>query len=149
MPNSLIRLFEDVLALSGVEPALEVLNRGLPHRYTAIFRLDHDTLVNLYLFDKQGQLRPEALERVPLVDSFCQLVLKQGFLKSDNSVIDPRLDFSPFQGMVVSYHGVPIENNAGGLYGTLCHFDMVERQISDEDFDSLQRAARQLPRYMK
>ncbi|RYX92899.1 MAG: guanylate cyclase [Comamonadaceae bacterium] len=147
--SATISEFQSFLEASGVDAALQALNSGVRHRYTAIFRLDEKTLVNLYLFDKHGEVTPPALERVPLADSFCQLVLRDGLFKSENSTNDRRLDFSPYQTAVMSYHGVPIENNHGELYGTLCHFDLVEQSISDADFTVLQKAASLLPPYLR
>ena len=141
--------FESTLQAGGVNAALQALNLGVRHRYTAIFRLDDTTLVNLYLFDKLGEVTPPALERVPLADSFCQLVLRDGFFKSENSTNDRRLDFSPYQTAVMSYHGVPIENHHGELFGTLCHFDLVEQSITDAEFTDLQKAASLLPPYLR
>ena len=126
----------------GVSAALSVLNAGVPHRYSAIFKLDGPLLRNTHMFDKLGQLRPEGLETVVLAESFCQVVLRDGFLLVDHSGRERQLDGSPYQNVVVAYHGVPILDNAGELSGTLCHFDMVEQSLSDPEFACLQEAAR-------
>ena len=126
----------------GVLGGLTVLNQGVAHRYSGIFRLDGELLRNTHMFDKQGELRPESLETVVLSDSFCQVVLRDGFLMVEHSGRDERLATSPYQNVVVAYHGVPILDNAGELSGTLCHFDMVEQSISDAEFACLQETAR-------
>ncbi|MDB5848931.1 MAG: hypothetical protein JWP29_2683, partial [Rhodoferax sp.] len=132
----------EALQTGGLPSGLAALNQGVPHRYSGIFRLEGELLLNTHMFDKQGQLRPEGLEKVVLADSFCQVVLRDGFLLVDHSGRDERLAGSPYQNVVVAYHGVPILDNAGELTGTLCHFDMVEQGISDEEFACLQEAAR-------
>lgn len=130
------------LHTGGVAGGLRELNLGVPHRYSGIFKLDGALLQNTHMFDKQGLPRPDGLETVVLADSFCQVVLRDGFLLTDNSGDEPRLSSSPYQNVVVAYHGVPILDNAGELSGTLCHFDMVEQSISDSEFACLQEAAR-------
>lgn len=130
------------LLASGVFAGLQALNAGVPHRYSGIFKLDGDFLRNTHIFDKLGEATPEGLETVVLKDSFCQIVLRDGFFLTSNTGKDHRLDYSPYQNIVLSYHGVPILGNSGELFGTLCHFDMAEQQISDEEFMCLQEAGR-------
>ena len=132
----------EALQQGGVLGGLTALNQGVPHRYSGIFKLDGELLRNTHMFDKQGQLRPESLETVVLSESFCQVVLRDGFLLVEHSGRDDRLATSPYQNVVVAYHGVPILDNAGELSGTLCHFDLVEQSLSDEEFVCLQEAAR-------
>ncbi|APW38701.1 hypothetical protein RD110_17065 [Rhodoferax koreense] len=140
--RSRIDSVREALRTGGIENGLRELNLGVPHRYSGIFRLDGDLLQNTHMVDKQGLPRPDGLETVVLSDSFCQIVLRDGFLLADHSGRDPRLAASPYQNIVVAYHGVPILDNAGELSGTLCHFDMVEQSISDAEFACLQEAAR-------
>jgi GAF domain-containing protein len=132
----------------GVDAGLRAMNSGVAHRYSGIFALDGELLRNTHMFDKLGEVRPEALEVVVLKDSFCQIVLREGFFLTDNTQQDRRLDYSPFQGVVMSYHGVPLLNDRGDLHGTLCHFDLVEQAISDEELACLQFTARLLPSYL-
>ena len=55
--------FQEILKLDG--PAgLPYLNARVPHRYTGIYQLEDGVLHNRYLFDKQGQVLPEALAAV-------------------------------------------------------------------------------------
>ena len=140
--------FVEALQTSGVTEALGILNRRVPHRYTAIYEICGSTLKNLFLHDKVGEVRPDFLLAVPLRDSFCQFVLKEGLFLSDDSTHDRRLDGHPYQGVMVSYHGVPLIGNTGELIGTLCHFDVQARGLSEAEFDLLQKAARVLPGYV-
>ncbi|KQP49876.1 hypothetical protein [Pseudorhodoferax sp. Leaf274] len=132
----------------GVDEGLRAMNAGVAHRYSGIFALDGELLRNTHMFDKLGEVRPEALEVVVLKDSFCQIVLREGYFLTDNTRQDRRLDYSPFQGVVMAYHGVPLLNDRGDLHGTLCHFDLVEQAISDEELACLQFTARLLPAYL-
>ncbi len=139
---SRINAIQEALRTGGMMAGLRELNQGVPHRYSGIFKLDGDLLQNTHMFDKQGLPRPDGLQTVVLADSFCQIVLRDGYLLADHSGREPRLDASPYQNVVVAYHGVPILDNGGELAGTLCHFDMVEQGISDAEFACLQMAAR-------
>lgn len=137
------------LVARGVDAAIAELNAGVPHRYTGIFKLDGELLRNTHIFDKLGEARPEGLETVVLKESFCQIVMRDGYFLTDNTAQDDRLNYSPFKGVVMSYHGVPLLNNAAQLGGTLCHFDLVEQSISDAEFLCLQEAAKLFPAFLR
>lgn len=138
----------EVLRKHGVQEALRHLNAGVPHRYTAVFVLDGDLLRNLYMVDKLGEARPEQLAVVPLGSSFCQFVLRDGRLCTEDSRDERLLDGSPYQGMVIAYHGVPLTHGDGRLAGTLCHFDLVRQSLSEAQFERLQQAARLLSEHV-
>lgn len=130
------------LQREGLAGGLRFLNARVPHRYTAAYRVQQDTLVNLDLVDKAGELRPEFLASVPFGDSFCQFVLRDGGFRTECTAQDGRLDGHRYQGVLGAYHGVPLVDDRGELFGTLCHFDTAERTLSDEEFAFLQKAAR-------
>jgi GAF domain-containing protein len=140
--------FREVCEASGLAFALEEFNGRVPHRYTAVYRLEGALLRNVQLVDKAHEARPEFLEVVPIDVSFCQFVLKDGFFLTSNSAGDDRLNGHPYKGVMVAYHGVPIPNADGGLFGTLCHFDVHERSLSDVEFGNLREIARVLPAYL-
>jgi len=50
----------------------------VPHRYTVVYQLDQETLRNVELVDKAGEITPDFLAEVPGGDSFCQFVLRDG-----------------------------------------------------------------------
>lgn len=127
---------------------LDFLNARVNHRFTGVYRLEEGKFHNVYLHDKLGEATPEFLQVVPLQDSFCQFVLRDGFFCTFNTSLDARLDGHKYQGILNTYCGVPLLNNQGELYGTLCHFDEHACPLSDEEFVFLQRAAAVLPRYL-
>jgi len=141
-------LFSTALTGQGAASALAYLNAGVPHRYSALYRVGDGILRNLLLHDKLGEMRPEFLAAVPFESSFCQFVLRDGSFRTDDSGTDARLDGHPYQGVMVSYHGVPLIGNSGELIGTLCHFDVAQHGISDEEFALLQRAGCAFPPYL-
>lgn len=147
--NRSIQAFTSTLQARGPQASLAYLNAGVPHRYTAVYRIEGDLLRNILLEDKLGEIRTDFLEVVPLATSFCQFVLRDGIFKTDDTNLDARLDGNPHQGVVLCYHGVPMTSSEGELSGTLCHFDLVPREIEDGEFDLLMRAGRVLPDFVK
>ena len=140
--------FHDVLGRDGVNAALAVLNEGIPHRYTGIFELVGEDLLCRNVYDKLGEPRSHDLDVVKFTDSFCQIAMREGEYRTDNTAMDRRVDGSPYQGVVMSYQGVPLIGHTLELQGTLCHFDVVEQSLSDEEFACLIEAARLLPSYV-
>ncbi|RYY91242.1 MAG: hypothetical protein EOO24_31850 [Comamonadaceae bacterium] len=138
--------FRAVLEQQGLQQALAVLNRDVPHRYSAVYRLTGALLRNHLLFDKQGEISPDFLKVVPFDSSFCQFVFREGVFNTDDSSLDNRLADHPYQGVVISYTGVPIVDTLGGgeIVGSLCHFDLVRHTLDDDAFEILQRASRLL-----
>lgn len=141
--------FTSTLKARGAQASLKYLNAGVPHRYTAVHRIEGDMLRNVLLEDKLGEIRTDLLEVVPLATSFCQFVLKDGIFRTDDTTLDARLDGNPHQGVVLCYHGVPMLSSINDFSGTLCHFDVVPHEIEDIEFDLLMRAGSVLPDFRK
>ena len=140
--------FQSELKRNGLASALGLLNQPVNHRYTGVYQLRDGNLCNVELYDKEGEVKPEFLMEVPLHDSFCQFVLRDGVFRTSDTGKDDRLDGHKYQGVLLSYHGVPVLDNQGELFGTLCHFDALQRDLSDEDFELLQHAARLIAPYV-
>jgi len=141
MTSERLQLLRSTLLDAGIDGCLKLLNQPVEHRYTAVYRLRDATLTNVGLHDKQGEVKPEYLAQVPLENSFCQFVLRDGVFMTDDSSLEQRLEGHPYKGVMMAYHGVPVRDQQGALYGTLCHFDLVQRKLSDQDFELLQQAA--------
>ena len=140
-PSAEVQAFIARCRSNGLTSALEVLNTGVQHRYTALYRLDHLVLKNIELIDKAKEAKSEMLSAVPLTDSFCQFVLRDGaFLTSDSSR-EQVLDGHPYQGVMMAYHGVPVVDAQGELFGSLCHFDFEKRPLSDTQYAHLSGVA--------
>lgn len=143
-----LRGYAQVLQAHG--PAgLDFLNARVEHRFTCVFRLDAGTLYNVYLHDKLGTIVPEYLRAVPLGESFCQFVLREGMFCAAHTAQDARLDGHKYQGVMGAYYGVPLLDNAGDLYGTLCHLDPQGLELPQTEFALLQKAAQVLPKYLR
>jgi len=132
---------EKELAQKGLAGALGVLNRRVPHRFTAVYRLVGHALHNIATIDKHLHLDPLDLKVVPLQDSFCQFVLRDGLFLTRDSGTDPRLSGHPYSGIVGCYAGVRIRDREGQMAGTLCHFDLDSFDLTDDEYLLLDRAA--------
>ena len=132
----------------GIAGGLAALNARVPHRYTALYQLDDGILRNIELFDKDGEMRPDYLAAVPINDSFCQFVLRDGEFQTCDSAQDDRLNGHPYKGAMAAYHGVPVVAGSGELFGSLCHFDTQVQTISDEEFSILEAAAKIISPYL-
>lgn len=140
---------DSALKTGGLAEGLRFLNGRVEHRFTAIYRLDQLVLRNVQLVDKAPDgFDASALEELPLGDSFCQFVLRDGQFKTSQTSAMGELDGHPYQGVLESYVGLPIMKTATDMFGTLCHFDFGRQPISDEEFALLQKVARLLPRYL-
>ncbi|WP_137920905.1 guanylate cyclase [Hydrogenophaga sp. 2FB] len=142
MTNVGLEQLHAALEEDGLDGALKLLNQSTEHRYTAVYLLRDSLLKNVALYDKAGEVKPEYLAEVPLGVSFCQFVLREGQFLTSNSGTDDRLNGHPYQGVMVSYSGVPVTDTQGKLCGTLCHFDVVQRTLSDQNYELLQQAAK-------
>ncbi|MDM0117293.1 GAF domain-containing protein [Variovorax sp. J22R133] len=129
------------LRSEGPEAALQYLNSGVPHRYSAIYRFEGELLRNVALHDKRRQMRPQFLIAVPFKQSFCQFVRRDQVFRTEDSASDERLAGHPYRGVVVSYHSAPVLNDQGALWGTMSHFDMGRQPLPEPEFDLLREAA--------
>ena len=145
--NSDLSRFETLLSTEGLHAALKFLNQRVPHRFTAVYRLDDLVLRVVDMVDKDG-LNDMQLESVPLGDSFCQFALRDGSFLTAGSGGDSRLDGHPYQGVVESYVGLPLARADGELFGTFCHFDLAGRPVNDEEYTFLTQVVGVLPRYL-
>lgn len=136
------------LAHGGLTAALAVLNRRVPHRFTAVYQVLGHSLHNIATVDKHHHLDPIDLKVVPLKDSFCQFVLRDGLFLTRDSGTDIRLDGHPYSGVVGCYVGVPIAGRNGKLAGTLCHFDLESHEVADDEYLLLDRAAMLMPAFL-
>ena len=127
---------------------LAYLNARVPHRFTGVYQLDRGMMRNVFLHDKQGQVVPDFLKAVPLSESLCQFVLRDGGFATANANEEANLQALHMRTSLQAYYGVPLLNNHGELYGTLCHFDMPNFNLSDAEFAFLQKAAQVLPKYL-
>jgi GAF domain-containing protein len=139
--------FQAVLHKHGLKAGLMFLNERVPHRYTSVYRLEHDRLRRLAFVDKWGG-SDRALADVPLRDSFCEVAIEDGNLVVTDAASDERLQGRPNPAGLASYVGLPLAAHPGELFGTFCHYDVCSRPVSDEEFGFLEQAAKALRAYV-
>ena len=147
--DNLLHTFRAHLEQGGLADGLRFLNERVPHRFTGVYRLRDGTLHSVGLFDKLNEVLPEGLKAVPLGDSFCQFVLRDGGFSTACTAQDERLNGHVYQGVVGSYIGLPLTHRGDDLQGTLCHFDFEDRApVSEDEYAFLNKAALLLPRFL-
>lgn len=118
-----VQTFTHTLYQKGVHAALGLLNSRVPHRYTGLYRFDGEQSRNLHLFDRYD-LRLRQGHDVPLAEAFCALVgREQTLVDIVDATRDPRAE--TINTLVVSYCGVPVHDEQGRLFGSLCHYDLT------------------------
>jgi GAF domain-containing protein len=71
--------------------------------------------------------------------SYCIIVKRQRApLVIANAKEDPRADGHPAQNTVLAYCGFPLTDEAGKVYGTMCHFDLVPRPKDHEPLELME-----------
>jgi hypothetical protein len=126
----------NVLARHGIRPALALLNDRTPYRYTAIYKLQGETMEAVHVFDRNAEYR-SWLKAVPLDKSFCEFAIREGEFKTHRASRDPHL-VSPYDGLVESYYGRLMRREDGSPYGTFIHFDVEPRSIAEGEVAFLQ-----------
>ena len=139
----------NVLASSGIRPALALLNDRTQYRYTAIYKLSGDALRAEHVFDRASEYR-SWLKAVPLDKSFCQHAIEQGEFSTSHVSRDPSLvNYRPYVGLVESYYGRLLTHDSGTPYGTFIHFDLEPRSIPAEEIRFLREVIPQFIDYLE
>lgn len=121
------------LLSGGMRAAIIFLNHQTTFRFTAVYRFDRDTLHNLCFYDRQSP-HIESSPDIPVLASYCVFVrdLKQTF-SMVNSHRDERVRDHPKRISVQAYCGVPLLDNNGNMFGSICHFNIEPMPIDEMD----------------
>ncbi|MEP1079175.1 GAF domain-containing protein [Leptolyngbya sp. PL-A3] len=127
-----VTTFRELLKTTGVRAALQFLNSTSEHRFTAVFRFEGNTLRNLHLIDREDA-KIERCPDLPVLESYCVYVRNTAkpFLIND-SLQDDRVQGHPKRKLVQSYCGIPLIDEDGELFGTICHFDFKPIPFTEE-----------------
>ena len=137
-----LRLLEEFIANDGLRGGVTYLNTLVPHRFTAVYRKRRDVMYCMSAFDIEGEIFGPDLQSVPVCDSYCQFVLKDGVFVTEDARRESVLDGHKYQKALLSYVGQPIYLSNGETYGTLCHFDFLERKVSAQQQEFFASAVR-------
>lgn len=130
-----------------VRRALALLNARTAHRFTSLYRFDGDTLRNVWFFDCEHPER-ETVDDIPVLASYCVFVReREATFRVDDADADARVAGHPKREEIRAYCGVPLLDDMGRMFGTICHFDFRPLAISDENVALMEALAPMLQRY--
>lgn len=133
--------FSSIVADTGLSQAISYLNALTPFRFTGIYRFEGLEIVNVFLFDREGDQAPEGT-RSRVADTYCLWIQETlSVVRMSNAMSDPRAREHSKREEVRSYCGGPIIDQAGNLFGTICHFDYVAHPISTSVMPTLAAVA--------
>lgn len=146
--------FDDTLAQlracirgGDVRGALARLNARTEHRFTSLYRFDNETLRNVWFFDRE---HPEqtACDDIPVLASYCVFVREgQATFRVHDAGSDARVAAHPKREQIRAYCGVPLLDDTGRMFGSVCHFDFRPLAISDSNVELMEALAPMLQRY--
>lgn len=130
---------QEKLAVGELYEALGLLNAQGEHRFTGLFACESTGFHNAFLYDRD---QPETLkldEVIPYEASYCQFTCtdQKTYIIVDASE-DPRFEGHPSRYRFKSYVAVPIHNEDGSLWGTLCYFDTKANSVRLEQIELLE-----------
>ena len=132
---------------SGVHALLARLNARTRFRFTGVYRIDPPRLRNLALYDRENPSLRLGGGVSALAETCCAIVVETGTgFATGAAHADARLDAHAAQhGPVQAYQGVPLCAANGGVWGTLCHYDLRPRLLPVEELEVLTWIAAYLP----
>ncbi|WP_020472797.1 GAF domain-containing protein [Zavarzinella formosa] len=144
--NHLVVLGE-VLERDGPRAALAFLNARTGHRFTSMYRFDGKTLHNLTFYDRADS-EAEPPDDIPVEVSYCVYVRDavKPFCVED-SLGDIRVAGHPKRPEIRAYCGVPLVDENGMIFGTICHFDFQPTPTAEEDVRLMEGFALLLKRH--
>lgn len=135
------QMLRAILTSEGIRAALIYLNGLSNYRFTSLYRFDRDTLSNLYFFDREN---PQVLstDSIPVLASYCVFVRERAtpFLVAD-SLKDERIGGHEARPVIRSYCGVPMVDESGSMFGSVCHYDYDPRASDGSELHLLEVVA--------
>ena len=133
--------FSRTLEASGVRAALAYLLGLTDYRFISIFRFENGKANAAVYYDREN---PQVLgaDEVPDTATYCCYVRDSGgAFMTAKAMEDPRLEHHPARALVSAYCGVPVMDPEGLLIGTLCHYDLVPRDLNQVDMELMVQVA--------
>lgn len=132
---------EHCLAEDGIRGALACLNKRVTYRFTALHIKDLDALKNVYVYDRNDPAAKPFMN-LPVYETFCALVIAtEKPLVINNATRDWRALELAQTATVIAYCGLPLRRPDGSIFGTLCHYDYVPRDIDATELATLGAAS--------
>jgi hypothetical protein len=135
---------ERCLADDGIWGALAYLNKRVTHRFTALHIKDVEVLKNVYVHDRDSPAAKPFMN-VPVYETFCALVsATEQPLVINDATQDSRAIEAVQHAAIKAYCGLPLYRSDGSLFGTLCHYDYVPRDVDAAELEVLRSASHML-----
>lgn len=136
-----------LLATGDVRAGVAFLNSLTEHRFTSLYRFDRHRLSNVVFYDRENPDITSTPE-LPVAASYCVFVrdTADAFCMAD-SFSDERVSGHSKQPEIRAYCGVPLLDERGRVFGTLCHFDFRPLPTSEENLALMESVAPWLQRY--
>jgi len=139
-------VFSRLLETDGLRAAMYSLLRLTDHRFISIFRFQDGMATSAVHVDREDLTDTQAGD-VPDTATYCCYVRdSQGAFATADAMLDPRTVNHAAREAVRSYCGIPILDPAGGLIGTLCHYDFAPRDAGQLDLELMLQAASAIER---
>lgn len=136
-----------VLRARDLRGAVMFLNSLTTHRFTSLYRFDGDMLRNVVFFDRENPAQDTCYD-LPVSASYCVFVRDGAHTVTiDDAHRDASVGDHPKRPHIRAYCGVPMLDEQGRLFGTICHFDFVPRAISEVNVALMEAIAPLLPGY--
>ncbi len=147
--TDILQKVQKILTTQGVHEALRFLNSRASHRFTGVYRFDAPTLRNVALLDADAPSVTRGDDQ-PIEATYCSVVgtFERPFTTEDAG-LDNRLRDHPARESVRSYCGVLLRTAAGEPFGTLCHFDLVPREVPVQEVALMEAVAPLLMRALQ
>jgi len=128
----------------GPRAALAFLNSLTDQRFTSMYRFDGPNLHAITFYDRENP-QVNASDDIPVHASYCVFVRDSGRMVAISaSLTDERVVDHPKRTVVQSYCGVPLFNQQGKMFGTVCHFDTKPGKVADVYVELLEYMAQLL-----
>lgn len=136
--------FDQIIRLQGLRSALLYLNALVPHRFTALYRLEGSSFVCKAAVDAEQEELTLDLTEVPVADSYCQFVVRDGVYWTPDSLTDPVLAGHKHRELVRSYIGTRVGHPGQSAQGSLCHIDFSPWSVNVDQVAFFEHAAMRL-----
>lgn len=136
---------EDYLSDQAFHKLLGWLNQQGRHRFTGLFMQTPEGMSNAVLYDREQPEQTRLETIIPLDSSYCSFVCQSEkiFMVMD-AMNDPRTQVHPSRESVRSYCGVPIYQENGTLWGTLCYYAPDVQGVLPEQVECLVEVGKRL-----
>lgn len=139
VPNGFLEQLRFLLSAGNLRAALEHLNLQSRLRYTALHRFGNPDTRSFILVDRDDPARKAAgwAQRNEVYRRFVEAMAEV----RDTAPIDFGVAGHPACEAVRAYCGLPLLDEDGTVFGTLCHFDLVPAAIDPSTIELMQEAA--------